>query len=49
MLLVFPSNLHLYYIDEVVNLITSYLYDEPMHGNFRFLARHSFNSAVTSE
>lgn len=35
MLLVFPSNLHLYYIDiEIVNSITAYLYDEPMHEQF---------------
>ena len=32
MLLVIPSNLHLFCIDEIVHFITLYLYDELMHG-----------------
>lgn len=29
---VFPSNLHLYYMDEIVNFINLHLYNESMQG-----------------
>lgn len=38
-LLVFPSNLHLYYIDEIVNFINLYLHNESMHGWLWFFGK----------